>query len=66
MHKFISKLDLFSKNKSYIKHLEDLNAKIPKCEKENFTTFTKFRDDMIARQVTRNLIFWFIYVHYNI
>jgi len=61
MHKFISKLDLFSKDKIYIKHLEELNAKVPKSEKENFMTFTKLRDDLIAREVTRSLNFSVIF-----
>jgi hypothetical protein len=30
---------------------EDLNAKVTKDEKSPFITFTKFRDDMIARQI---------------
>ena len=53
----IKKLNLFSKDEKFIKHLNDLNTKIfpnSKSEKDNeWINFTKFRDDMIARQVSK-------------
>lgn len=54
MYKFmetIENLERFTKNKNYIKHLSDLNNKLFDNKENMFLTFTKFRDDMVARQV---------------
>lgn len=54
MHKSIKKLDLYSKDGNFIKHLNELNKKIPRKkegDESEWITFTRFRDDMIARQV---------------
>lgn len=53
MHTFITKLDLFSKDAKFIKHLNELNQKIFKGNRDekSWISFTKFRDDMIARQI---------------
>lgn len=54
MHTFIHKLELFSKDKNYMKQLDELNKKIFATKEEgdkSWITFTKFRDDMIAREI---------------
>lgn len=53
MHKSFKKLELFTKDENFIKHLNELNRKIPskKDDENDWITFTRFRDDMIARQI---------------
>ena len=59
MYKFmntIENLERFSKDENYIKHLSDLNKKIFEDKENMFLTFTRFRDDMVARQVVKSFI----------
>lgn len=44
-------LEFFKKNKTYIEDLKKLNKKIFNTDDEKSITFTRFRDDMIARHV---------------
>lgn len=53
LHASFKKLGLFTKDEKFIKNLNELNRKIPKKkgEENEWITFTRFRDDMIARQI---------------
>jgi hypothetical protein len=54
MHRFLEKLDLYTKNFEYLQNLNELHSVLKvddKPNKLNFT-FTIFRDDMSAREVS--------------
>lgn len=55
MHKFIDTLSLYTKNIEYIENAMHLNKVLKSSDQDNNgknITFTAFRDDMLARQVS--------------
>ena len=55
MHKFLDKLNLYSQNKEYMENLIALNKTLQTIDKNSNTTFTVFRDDIMARKVNHFL-----------
>lgn len=51
MHQYMHQLEFFKKNKTYMEDLKKLNKKIFNTDDEKSITFTRFRDDMIARHI---------------